>query len=214
MKFILTAIDDELADAFECHCADFDGVQIFRGSIFDVSCDAVVSPANSFGFMDGGIDSWYKWRFGDGVQDNVRMAILKYWHGELPVGAAEIVYTNDDEVEFLISAPTMRVPLILGKDSINAYMSMRALIMLVREGIFRDGKYRGEKISDHVKTIALPGLGTGVGKIPYETAAHQISKAISLHAQGKHFLPKSWFLAQENHEDLLKPSGRNIIEGR
>ncbi len=30
----------------------------------DVKCDAVVSPANSFGFMDGGIDLIYSHRFG------------------------------------------------------------------------------------------------------------------------------------------------------
>ena len=36
---------------------------VHRGSIFDVACDAVVSPANSFGFMDGGIDALYVDRF-------------------------------------------------------------------------------------------------------------------------------------------------------
>ena len=56
LKIILTAVDDGLADAWERHCGDVDNVVVHRGSIFDVTCDAVVSPANSFGFMDGGID--------------------------------------------------------------------------------------------------------------------------------------------------------------
>lgn len=214
MEFVLTAVDDDLADAFEEYCGELDNVSVFKGSIFEVDCDAVVSPANSFGFMDGGIDSWYRWRFGDGVQDSVRMAILRHWHGELPVGAAEIVETFDDEVPFLIAAPTMRVPMILGVDSINPYLAMRAVIMLVREQSFRDGKYKGEAVDLQVKKIALPGLGTGVGKVPAEMAAHQIRKAISLHVDGKHFLPKSWSLATEAHQYLLRQDSENLQKKR
>ena len=210
MEFVLTAIDDDLASAFEEHCGGLKNVSVFRGSIFDVECDAVVSPANSFGFMDGGIDAWYRWRFGDKIQDSVRLAILRYWHGELPVGAAEIVETNDDEVPFLIAAPTMRVPMILGTESVNPYLAMRAVIMLVREGRFRDGDFQGNDIKSHVKRIALPGLGTGVGKVPGEMAAHQIKEAISLHVDGKHYLPKSWGFASEAHQHLLKQEFRDL----
>lgn len=210
MEFVLAAIDDDLANAFEQHCGHLENVSVFKGSIFDVDCDAVVSPANSFGFMDGGIDSWYRWRFGDGIQDSVRLAILRYWHGELPVGTAEIVETHDDEVPFLIAAPTMRVPMILGSDSINSYLAMRAVIMLTRMERFRDGKFQGEEIKSQVTKIALPGLGTGVGKVPAAMAAHQIGEAILRHCQGKHYLPKSWFLATEDHQHLLKTEFRDL----
>ncbi len=204
MKFILTATEEALADAFEMHCSDLDEVSIHRGSIFDVECDAMVSPANSFGFMDGGIDAWYTWRFGDIVQDNVRMAILKYWHGELPVGAAEVVETRDNETPYLIAAPTMRVPMFLGPDTINPYLAMRAVIMVLREGVFRDGVQKGERIKDHVNTIAMPGLGTGVGAVPFGTAAFQVKEAIRLHRDGRHFLPKSWAEASETHQLLMQ----------
>ena len=210
MEFVLTAIDDDLANAFEEHCGHLQNVSVFKGSIFDVDCDTVVSPANSFGFMDGGIDSWYRWRFGDKIQDSVRMAILRYWHGELPVGTAEIVETHDDEVPFLIAAPTMRVPMILGPESINPYLAMRAVIMLIRRERFRDGVFKGEEIKSKVKKIALPGLGTGVGKVPADMAAHQIKEAISQHSEGKHSLPKSWFLASEAHQHLLKQDFKDL----
>lgn len=59
MEIILTALDGPLADAWSTHCGGLDFVKIHRGPIFDVKCDAVVSPANSFGFMDGGIDRLY-----------------------------------------------------------------------------------------------------------------------------------------------------------
>ena len=56
MKIHLTAVETDLADAFRDFCGDLPDVEVHHGSIFDVQCDAVVSPANSFGFMDGGID--------------------------------------------------------------------------------------------------------------------------------------------------------------
>jgi hypothetical protein len=59
MRIILTAVDRELAGAWRRCCGDVEGVEVQEGSIFDVHCDALVSPANSFGFMDGGIDALY-----------------------------------------------------------------------------------------------------------------------------------------------------------
>lgn len=210
MKIVLAAKEAGLAHAFRLAAIELDNVEVFEGTIFDVDADAYVSPANSFGFMDGGIDAWYMWRFGDQVQDNVRLAILRHWQGELPVGAAEIASTGDDEVPFLIAAPTMRVPEILGSETINPYLAMRAVIMRIRNGRFKDGQFEGSAISDHVKTIAVPGLGTGVGKVPYSLAAFQICEAVRLHASGRHSLPKSWDEATENHIALLKQEPRNL----
>ena len=95
MEIILTALDDPLVQAWREHCGDLVDVRIHHGSIFEVECDAVVSPANSFGFMDGGIDAHYVRHYGPAVQDRVRTAILQRHHGELLVGSAEIVETCD-----------------------------------------------------------------------------------------------------------------------
>ncbi len=35
---------------------DTDQVEVVAGSLIDISCDALVSPANSFGDMGGGVD--------------------------------------------------------------------------------------------------------------------------------------------------------------
>ena len=63
MEIILSAIDARLADAWKEFCGDLPGVTFHRGSILDLTCKAIVSPANSFGFMDGGIDIWYSDHF-------------------------------------------------------------------------------------------------------------------------------------------------------
>jgi len=105
-KVVLTAVDEPLAAAWEAFCGDVEGVDVYRGSILDVDCDAVVSPANSFGFMDGGIDALYMAYFGGNIQFLVRQAIYERHHGELVVGTAEIVGTGDRAIPYLIAAPT------------------------------------------------------------------------------------------------------------
>ena len=108
LRIILTAIDKPLADAWQRYCGDLRFVTVHHGPIFDVACDAVVSPANSFGFMDGGIDRLYTEFFGRGVQDRLQDCIRGCHHGELLVGQAEVVATDHPATPFLIAAPTMR----------------------------------------------------------------------------------------------------------
>src|SRR5262249_22743699 len=115
MRLILSAIEKPLADAWALLCADLEFVTVHRGSILDLNCDAVVSPANSYGFMDGGIDALYIDYFGTEIQTRVRRQILDHHHGELLVGHADVIETGDEKIPFLIAAPTMRVPMNLGE---------------------------------------------------------------------------------------------------
>src|SRR5690242_11523848 len=89
-------------------CAD---VAVSEGDIFAEPADAIVSPANSFGFMDGGIDLVYSRRFGWALEERPRTLLRANHDGELPVGQAVIVETGDPAFPLLVSAPTMRVPM-------------------------------------------------------------------------------------------------------
>lgn len=71
------------------------GLDAVEGDIFDYPADAIVSPANSFGFMDGGIDLAYSERFGWHVQALVQSIIMQDYDGELLVGQATTVETGD-----------------------------------------------------------------------------------------------------------------------
>lgn len=51
---VLAAVESPLADAWERFCGDLPFVTVHRGSILDVACDAVVSPANSLSIGAGG----------------------------------------------------------------------------------------------------------------------------------------------------------------
>jgi O-acetyl-ADP-ribose deacetylase (regulator of RNase III) len=201
MNLILCAVDPLLAKAWQQFCGDLDFVTIHHGSIFEVPCDAVVSPANSFGFMDGGIDALYLDYFGPEIQRCVRRQILTKHAGELVVGAADVVETGHTAIPYLIIAPTMRVPMVL-HDSVNPYLAARAVFLLIRDGVFATGTRQGERIAATIRTVALPGLGTGVGRIPAATCAHQVRTALNHVVLGKYRMPQSWAEASEAHQQL------------
>ena len=201
MKLILTAVEKSLAEAWRKFCGDLDFVTVHEGSILDVECDAVVSPANSFGFMDGGIDALYMRYFGYDIQTRVRRQIYDHHHGELVVGAADAVETGDDRIPFLIVAPTMRVPMVL-QDTVNPYLAARAAFTLVKYKTFLSGSLAGAPVSEHIKTIAFPGLGTGVGRVGFNTCAHQMRQAIDDILLENYTMPQSWAEASERHQLL------------
>lgn len=208
MKIILTGVEPELVQAWQKFCGDLENVSVYHGSIFDVQCDAVVSPANSFGFMDGGIDMLYSRRFGWHVQERLQQLIQEVHHGELLVGAAEIVET-DAPIPFLIAAPTMRVPMIL-RDSVNPYLAARAALSLVKYGIFRSGFHKGTPVCEVVHSIAFPGLGTGVGQVGPDVCAHQMRTAIEDVLLDKRPFPANWAEAQSRHQQLYTDRVRDL----
>ncbi|MBN9390680.1 MAG: macro domain-containing protein [Chloroflexi bacterium] len=209
MEIILTALDRELVDAWQKFCGDLPHVRVYQGSILDVECDAVVSPANSFGFMDGGIDMLYSNHFGWGIQKQLQKLIREKHFGELIVGAAEIVGTGNPAIPFLIAAPTMRVPMLL-KETVNPYLAARATLLLVKYGTFPAGPYESQKIADRVKRVAFPGLGTGVGHVSPETCARQVRAAFEEVVKEKNVFPKTWFDAQTRHQRLYTDQVRDL----
>lgn len=209
MRIILSAVEAPLADAWERHCAGIPCVTIHRGSILELKVDAVVSPANSFGFMDGGIDHRYSHHFGWHVQDRLQKLIKTDHHGELLVGTAEVVDTDDSNIPFLIAAPTMRVPMIL-KDSVHPYLAARAALLLIKYGTFPAGHLAGEAIADGIKSVAFPGLGTGIGRVAPDTCAAQVRAAIEHIVLGNNDFPTTWSDAQSRHQNLYTDRVRDL----
>src|SRR5262249_51159080 len=115
-----------LADAF----ADADAAEVVEGNLLDLGCDAVVSPANSFGDMGGGIDKAIDDLHKGNTQEAVRAANAGRFVGELPVGAALVVELPGPWLPFVVAAPTMRVPGNVA-GTINAYLSMRAALVAI-----------------------------------------------------------------------------------
>ena len=176
MKITLIDTSVSVVKAWKTFCSEIPDVEIKQGSIVEEKCCAVVSPANSFGFMDGGVDRVLLQHFGNSLQQEVHRFLQEHYFGEMLVGQADILSTSHSTIPFLVVAPTMRVPMKL-QDSIHPYLAMRAILLLLRHGLFREGKFQGQPLYKHLKKVAIPGLGTGVGQVSPQTSAHQTHQA-------------------------------------
>ena len=163
MNIILCYRDEPLGAAWRAAFAGVAGVEVRAENICRVPCDAVVTPANSFGFMDGGLDHLLSERFGWDLEKRVQAAIQARPMRELLVGEAIVVATEDALTPWLICAPTMRVPMRV-RTSINAYLAMKALLLAAR----------AHQAEIPIETGAVPGLGTGIGQLAPELAAAQM----------------------------------------
>ncbi|MBW3624974.1 MAG: macro domain-containing protein [Armatimonadetes bacterium] len=209
MQILLSAVEDSLVDAWQRFCGELDFVTVHHGSILDLTCDAVVSPANSFGFMDGGVDLLYSRYFGWHVQGRLQQLIREKHQGELLVGAAEIVETDNPKIPYLISAPTMRVPMIL-RDSVHPYLAARAALLLIQHAVFSSGAREGMRVKEVVRSVAFPGLGTGVGQVSPNTCARQVRAAIDQVLLEKDPFPSTWAEAQARHQSLYTDRIRDL----
>jgi O-acetyl-ADP-ribose deacetylase (regulator of RNase III) len=170
---VLCAIDDALLGAWREIAAGRPSLRAHRGSILEIGADAVVSPANSFGLMRGGIDAVYSAAW-PAIEQRVRSAVLALHGGELPVGEALVVPTGAVKPGWLISAPTMREPgVVLPEDTVHPYLAARAVFRLWENGVLEDGR----PMRRVFRTLALPGLGTGVGGVSAGTCARQVAAA-------------------------------------
>lgn len=195
MKIVLADTDQKIVDAYKKYCDGLDDVSFHHGSILDLDVAAVVSPANSFGFMDGGIDAVYTRFFGIGVQKWLREKIEAEHHGEILVGQALVVPSGHDKIKWVVSAPTMRVPQRLPANSVNAYLAARGALIAALE--------------HKLESIAFPGLGTGVGNFPAELCGQQMRQAILAIYLKRSSFPKKWKEAQDDHQRLY---GNKIVD--
>ena len=143
------------------------------GNILRSKGDAIVSPANSYGYMDGRIDLAYRNHFGLGIQTLLQHLIEQNWNGMLPVGEAVIVPTKNEAIPHLIAAPTMERPKDVSTTE-NAYVAMVAALRVVkRYNAWAQSNEQGE-----IHRILVPGLCTGIGGMKVDTAARQMRRAV------------------------------------
>ena len=155
MKIQLVDRDPRMCHFWE---EEFDGennVSIHCVDFFHLPTDCVVSPANSFGFMDGSLDLAISRKLGWKVQKKLQQQIRDDHDGELLVGQAELVETENDEIPYCISAPTMRVPMIL-KDTPNAYLASKAIFKILISKILYPSFSLHTRIN--ISTVRLPLL--------------------------------------------------------
>ncbi len=146
-------------DTFEFHPE----VQIIQGSMLDQGVDAWVSPTNSRGLMDGGLDLAIKKHFGAQIQKRVKEEIDRLYVGVMPVGHATCVRTGAGVPKFLISTPTMSLSEQDISDTLNVALACAAAFQAVH---MQNAREPGS-----IHSVALPGLGANTGKVPVEICA-------------------------------------------
>lgn len=159
----------KLVDAWKRSFAAIPEVIPLAGDYFQRPADAMVSPANSFGIMDGGLDLAIRDQLGYPIQGKVQAMIVDQYHGELPVGCAEVVETGDARWKYLVVAPTMRVPEPVAF-GINAYLAFRAILVAV-------ARFNRNAGARRIDSLVCCGLGTGVGGMEPAKCAGQMLMA-------------------------------------
>lgn len=191
MKLRLVYRNKALGKAWTTEFGQYRDVEIIEGDICEVECDAIVSPANSFGFMDGGLDYALSERFGWGLEERLQAEIRSRPLKELLIGEALIIATEDEEVPWLVSAPTMRVPMEI-KATVNAYLAMKAVLIVTVS----------HQAHLSINSIAIPGLGTGVGALPAHLAARQMRIAYDEVIKRNVVFPSNFSEAQQRYVEL------------
>lgn len=163
MRLQLVDLNEAVVSAWAAAFSQFPEVSIHHADILELAENCLVSPANSHGFMDGGVDSAYRDFFGERIEQKVQEAILRRPEGHLPVGASLVVRTDHPRVPYLIVAPTMTMPEVV--EPRNCYRAMRALLRVAGES------------ADISRNVFSPGLATGVGRVAPEAAALMMAEA-------------------------------------
>ena len=127
------------------------------GDITTISCDAVVNPANSLGYMGGGVAGALKRIGGGEIEQEARR------HAPIAIGTAVATTAGKLPCQYVIHAPTMQQP-AMRINAANVQKATKAALDL------------GKKLG--VKCIALPGMGTGVGGVAVEDAAVAMASVV------------------------------------
>ena len=152
-------------------------IHVAKSDLSDLPVDALVSPSNSLGIMAGGVAEALKAKGGQEIEDEARLA------APVAVGAAVVTSAGALFAKHVIHAPTMEEPgTKIGVENVRR-ATRAALIAAAR---------------NNFETIAMPGMGTGVGGVPVDEAARAMVDELRAH---KSPLPATVYLVGTN--DML-----------
>lgn len=125
-------------------------MRVIREDITNLSVDAIVNPANSLGLMGGGVARAIKQKGGSVIE---QQAVA---NAPIEVGDAITTTRGNLRCKIVIHAPTMMLPADLATKE-NVALATRAALRVA--------------LDHNIKSIAFPGMGTGVGALSKDVAA-------------------------------------------
>lgn len=164
LRVVLTDVNERVAEAWRAAFADTPGIEIRKGSILDEDVDAWVTPTNSRGRMDGGVDAVIKRYLGAGIQVRVQRAIRERFAGPMPVGSAVCVPSGADVPRYLISTPTM----VRSSQNVSATLNVALACAAAFQAVHRQNR----KKPGSIRSVALVGMGAQTGQVPARVCAN------------------------------------------
>ncbi|MFD4864795.1 ADP-ribosyltransferase domain-containing protein [Streptomyces sp. NPDC058412] len=164
LRVVLTDVNERVVEAWRAAFADTPGIEIRRGSILDEDVDAWVTPTNSRGRMDGGVDAAIKRHLGSGIQVRVQRAIRDRFAGALPVGSAVCVPSGATTPRYLISTPTM----VQSSQNVSATLNVALACAAAFQAVHRQNRHKPGSI----RSVALVGMGAQTGRVPARVCAN------------------------------------------
>ena len=122
--------------------------------------ECIVSPANSYGIMNGGYDAAISDYLGWEFQGKVQKYIKDNFYGQQLVGTSFIIDAPKNKK--LIHTPTMMRPEVIVDDRI-VYHAMRSTLICA--------------LQNNVKSILIPLFGAGTGRVPINTVCKHMVNA-------------------------------------
>ncbi|GHE26632.1 uracil-DNA glycosylase [Streptomyces vinaceus] len=164
LRVVLTDVNERVVEAWRAAFADTPGIEIRRGSILDEDVDAWVTPTNSRGRMDGGVDAAVKRHLGPGIQLRVQRAIRDRFAGAMPLGSAVCVPSGAAVPRFLISTPTM----VESSQNVSATLNVALACAAAFQAVHRQNR----KAPGSIRSVALVGMGARTGRVPARLCAN------------------------------------------
>jgi len=164
-------------------------IVVLTGDITKQEVDAIVNPANSLLIMGGGVAGAIKRVGGKEIEDEA----VKY----APVSVGEAVATGAGKLmaKYVIHAPTMERPAMRIEDK-NVQLSVRGALKCA-EGL-------------GIRSLAFPGMGTGVGGLSLKEAARVMVKEVKEHVDKRTTLKQIVFVGFS--DDLTRAFERAVNE--
>jgi len=123
---------------------------VHQGDLTQLKVDAIVNPANSHGWMGGGVAGVIRRRGGSEIE---KEAVDQ---APIPIGHAVVTQAGSLPCKVVIHAPTMREPAERTNEE-NVKQATLASLQVADAHRF--------------ETLAIPGMGTGIGRVPVDKAA-------------------------------------------